>query len=373
MGEGGGRVMRHERRLSPARSIPSARPALGRIVSGIGPPAENDMPRATRPRFAPLTLLVALLAPVAARAQAATPAPVASDSRHVRAGVRLRDFLPAKAPPGTRELRDLEYAKVGDRVLHIDLYLPEKADAPVPVVVWIHGGGWEAGGKSPCPAVPFVAHGYAVASVQYRFSSAAPFPAQLHDCKGAIRWLRAHASEHHLDPTRIGVWGHSAGGHLAALLGTSAGVAALEGDVGGNPEHSSAVQAVCDASGPTDLLVLNGDRPETPITHLLGGTIAAKRDLAVHANPITHVDPTDAPCLLMHGEKDNLVPTAQAELLARALEAKGVPVRVRIIEGAGHVYGGADVLKQVREFFDERLRAPAPTSTPTPASPSASK
>src|SRR5205085_165270 len=137
----------------------------------------------------------------------------------------------------------------------LDLYLPEKAQGRLPVVVWIHGGAWRAGSKDHCPAVPLTAKGFAVASINYRFSQHAVFPAQIEDCKAAIRWLRANADKYHLDPDHIGAWGASAGGHLVALLGTSGNKKELEGK-GGNLEQSSKVQCVIDWFGPTDLLGL---------------------------------------------------------------------------------------------------------------------
>ena len=148
--------------------------------------------------------------------------------------------------------RDLPYKRIGGETLTLDLYRPEKISGPLPVIIWIHGGGWNRGRKERCPAVALVDDGFAVASVDYRLSSVAPFPAQIQDCKAAVRWLRANASTYHLDPDNVGVWGNSAGGHLAALLGTSGGVSELEGD-GDNMQYSSRVQAVCDVAGPVDL------------------------------------------------------------------------------------------------------------------------
>ena len=113
--------------------------------------------------------------------------------------------------------RDLVYKRVNGEVLTLDLYFPEKFSGPLPVIVWIHGGGWSRGRKERCPAVALVNDGYVIASIDYRLTSTAPFPAQIEDCKAAVRWLRANASQYSLDPDHIGVWGHSAGGHLAAL------------------------------------------------------------------------------------------------------------------------------------------------------------
>ncbi|HKB42657.1 MAG TPA: alpha/beta hydrolase, partial [Gemmataceae bacterium] len=148
-------------------------------------------------------------------------------------------------PAGTKVERNLEYVKGGHERNKLDLYIPEKADAPLPVVVWIHGGGWRAGSKDRCPITWLAGKGYLVASINYRLLQHGEFPAQIEDCKAAIRWLRANAKKYNLDPDRIGVMGASAGGHLVALLGTSGHVKDLEGK-GGNAEQSSRVQAVVD-------------------------------------------------------------------------------------------------------------------------------
>ena len=153
------------------------------------------------------------------------------------------------------EHRDLVYAKTPQRELALDLYIPDGATKP-PLIVWVHGGAWRAGSKAKPPALWMLERGYAVASISYRLSQQAVFPAQIHDCKAAIRWLRAHASKYGYDAERIGAWGASAGGHLVALLGTSSGVKELEGDLGYN-DQSSRVQAVVDYFGPTDVTAMS--------------------------------------------------------------------------------------------------------------------
>ena len=162
--------------------------------------------------------------------------------------------------------RDLVYKTVNGAVLTLDLYCPEKFSGAVPVIIYIHGGGWRSGRKERCPAVALVQDGYAVASIDYRLTSTAPFPAQIEDCKAAVRWLRANAAKYNLDADRIGVWGMSAGGHLAALLGTSGGVPELEGS-GDNMQYSSQVQAVCDVAGPADLPALTNVGPKRTLCH----------------------------------------------------------------------------------------------------------
>src|SRR6185437_13686151 len=204
---------------------------------------------------------------------------------------------PPKLPAGVKMIPNIEYAAPNGYSLLLDLYLPEQVEGRLPVVVWIHGGGWEAGSRNDQIAVPLAAHGYAVASIDYRLSQVAKFPAQIDDCKAAIRWLRAHARAYSLDPNHIGVWGASAGGHLVALLGTSGDVKELEGDEG-NLDQSSRVQAVCDFCGPTDLLQFqaqaakgpvhnprNWDAPDSFSSRLIGGSIQENPEKAARANP----------------------------------------------------------------------------------------
>lgn len=256
--------------------------------------------------------------------------------------------------PDVQILRDLEYIKNGHERNRLDLYLPEKATRPMPVIVWVHGGGWQRGDKTRCPVIPFTAKGYAVAAINYRFSQHAVFPAQIHDCKAAIRWLRANARKYGLDPNHIGAGGGSAGGHLVALLGTTAGVKEFEGP-GGNEDQSSRVQAVVDWYGPSDFLTVG---PKETRTRLIGGDPLENREKAIKASPITYVSKDSAPFLIMHGDKDKTVPISQSETLARALEKAGVEVTFIAIKGAGHggrLFTSPENMKQVEDFFDRHL------------------
>jgi acetyl esterase/lipase len=229
------------------------------------------------------------------------------------------------------------------------------------VILWIHGGGWRLGSKEDMGAEFLVPHGYAVASIDYRLSQQAIFPAQIEDCKAAVRWLRAHAREYNLDAAHIGAWGGSAGGHLAALLGTTGDVKELEG-TGGNLDESSRVQAVCDLSGPTDFLQIDNtklrmpqDKPDSPIAQLLGGIPSEHPEKARKANPITYVTPDDSPFLIMHGTQDELVPISQSELLYEALQKAKVDSTFRPVEGIGH--GDPESLKQTAPgLFEKRLQ-----------------
>ncbi len=261
-------------------------------------------------------------------------------------------------------LRDLEYARVGEKGLLLDLCLPKDPEGSLPLVVWVHGGAWRGGDKSPCRAVWMVERGYAVASINYRLSQEAIFPAQIHDCKAAVRWLRAHAEQYRLDPERIGAWGSSAGGHLVALLGTSGDVKELEGE-GGNLEFSSRVQAVCDWFGPSDFLQMRGvpsriDRnsPDSPEALLVGGPLQERKEQCRRANPITYITPDDPPFLIMHGERDDIVPLNQSQLLHEALKKAGVDVTFHLVKGAGHGFDGPKLDRMVADFFAEHLKSP---------------
>jgi acetyl esterase/lipase len=272
-------------------------------------------------------------------------------------------------PDGTKVHTNLEYVPGGHERQRLDLYVPAKADTPRPVVVWIHGGAWMGGSKDGgVPALPLVGKGYAVASINYRLSQHGVFPAQVEDCKAAIRWLRANARTYNLNPERIGVWGASAGGHLVALLGTSGGAQELEGK-DGNADQSSRVQAVVDFFGPTDFLQMDAhslpgarlkhDPPTSPESRLIGGAIQENAEKVARANPIKFVTKDVPPFLIVHGEQDPLVPCHQSELLYAALKQAGGRVTFYKIAGAGH--GGpefdTDMMRAaVQAFFDKHLK-----------------
>lgn len=286
--------------------------------------------------------------------------PAPTTQRVLRPGERL---VPAY-PKGTQRLLNLVYVTNGHERQKLDLFIPPNATNPVPVIIWVHGGAWKAGSKENSPATRFLRNGYAVASINYRLSQHAIFPAQIEDCKGAVRWLRAHAKEYNLDPDRFAAWGASAGGHLVALLGTTGNVKSF--DVGENLDFSSRVQAVVDFFGPTDLTLMSKDAPPNgPIDHdaadspeslLIGGPIQANKEKAAKANPINYVTRDAPPFLILHGDKDNLVPYQQSELLRDALQKAGVPATLNIIPGAGHGFAGPEINRQVDEFLERHLQ-----------------
>ncbi len=271
-----------------------------------------------------------------------------------------------RAIPGIQAFRNIEYVTDGHERQKLDIYLPEDIgrNKALPVIVWVHGGAWTGGSKDWCPALRLAKSGYVVAGINYRLSQHAPFPAQIHDCKATIRWLRANAKKYHIDPKRVGVWGASAGGHLVALLGTTAGNEELEGTVGGNLKQSSRVQAVCNFFGPTDMFAYYKDKDNrhydfttTVIDRLLGGPIVEKTELAKSADPVNHVTADDSPFLIMHGDKDDLVPMKQSEILDEALKKAGVETKLHIVKGAGHGFSGPEINKMIDEFFGKHLKA----------------
>jgi acetyl esterase/lipase len=266
-------------------------------------------------------------------------------------------------PEGALVHRDLAYVAGGHQRQKLDLYLP-KGGTNLPLLIHIHGGAFKMGSKEQGMPLEYLARGYAVASLNYRLSQHAKFPAQLEDCKAAVRWLRAHAGGFRLDPDRFAAWGPSAGGHLAAMLGTTGDT--TEFDVGEHLDQSSRVQAVVDYFGPTDFLQMDAhrlpqgmahDTANSPESELIGGPIQEHRDQTARANPITYVTPGDPPFLICHGDQDPLVPHHQSELLEAALKQAGVPVTFYTVKDAGH--GGfkdPKVPEMTREFLARHLK-----------------
>jgi acetyl esterase/lipase len=263
--------------------------------------------------------------------------------------------------------RDIVFTQGRNRPLKLDILhsriLPEK---PMPGLVWIHGGAWLEGSKEQGIELllPFAQQGYLCASIEYRLSHEAIFPAQIEDCKCAIRFLRAHAQEFHLNSDRIGVWGRSAGGHLAALLGTTHDREELEGE-GGWENFSSRVQAVCDWFGPTDFLRIN-DFPrkishgaaDAPEALLIGGLVAENPEKAARANPIAYVTKDAPPFAIFHADDDFIVSLNQSQLLFEALRQAGVEVSLEIVKGGGHgkKFDFPLLLAKLENFFSRHLQ-----------------
>ena len=261
--------------------------------------------------------------------------------------------------------RDIEFAKVGEHSLKLDLYLPEVKNPPL--VVWVHGGAWRRGSKESMPIPGLLGHGFAIASVSYRLSPVAPFPAQVHDIKAAIRFLRAKQEAFGYDASKVAIAGSSAGGHLVALVGTTNGHPDLEGDVGEHGDQSSDVQAIVDYYGPTNFLTIL--KQSTP--HGLGVRIPALQlllrsqpedvpDLARLASPVFHVDANDPPLLMIHGDQDPQVPINQSHELHGAYQSAGREEQVRFEVIHGGLHGGekfydAKRMKLVADFLEPAL------------------
>ncbi len=257
---------------------------------------------------------------------------------------------------------NVEYARVDGKSLLLDLRTPA-GPGPYRVIVWIHGGAWKRGDKRLGPYHPVFRQlwrGYAVASINYQLSHEALFPAQIHDCKAAIRWLRGNAGRHKLNPERIAAWGSSAGGYLAALLGTTGGVAELEDFSMGYANESSAVQAVVDWFGPTDFLKMGGshNNPDSPESLLLGCPIETCPELVKTANPINYITEDDPPFIIQHGTDDRTVPINQSELLYSALQNAGVPATYLPLHGVGHrlsKFYQVDNIRHIEAFLDRSV------------------
>jgi acetyl esterase/lipase len=239
-----------------------------------------------------------------------------------------------------REFKDIAYAPD----LGLDLYMPANVASP-PLIVFVHGGAWRAGSKDRAPTV-FVDNGFALASLDFRQSGEAPFPAMIHDIKGAIRFLRAHAGDYGYNPDRIAITGESSGGHLAALVGITNGHAELEGTVGGNSDQSSDVQAIMSYFGASDLTTILQQSTsfgfglrEPALEALLGTVPEEDPEIAALASPVTHVDANDPPLLLLHGDRDPQMPINQAHQLEGAYEELGLDITFDVVHGAAH--GGA--------------------------------
>ncbi len=279
--------------------------------------------------------------------------------------------------------KDLTYCTADGVALGMDLYFPKNLAQPVPVVVYVHGGGWRSGDKREGAGIQYAAalveRGYLFASINYRLAPQEKWPAQIQDVKCAIRHLRANAATYHLDPKRIGAIGGSAGGHLVAMLGLTDAGAGF--DVGEYSDQSSRVQAVVDLFGPADLTVRHFTEYQADIVRQAFGVTVPGDPILVQASPVTYISKDDPPFLILQGDKDTTVPASQSEELYARLETGGVTATLVIVKNAGHGLiptGGAispsraELGKMVVEFFDRYLQvtitASGPRSATTPGS-----
>jgi acetyl esterase/lipase len=258
--------------------------------------------------------------------------------------------------------RGLVYGKGGGKNLLLDLAWPRDGSEPRPAIVCIHGGGWRGGKRQNLSQLmqKLAAKGYVAATVSYRLSSVAKFPAQIEDCKAAVRWLRANAKKYRIDPDHIGAVGFSAGGHLVCLLGTTRKEDGLEGK-GGNPDRSSRVQAVVSFFGPTNFNTKDWseDVEKTYLIPVLGATYQDRPDLYKRLSPINYVTKEAPPFLFFHGTKDPLVGLRHSRELAAKLKKVGVSAKVVVMEGEGHGWGGKKITETIDQsiaFFDKHLK-----------------
>lgn len=307
---------------------------------------------------------------VLGRTQGVGQIPPSEDEEKMTA---LRQTVEGRFSDSVQMRFDTAYVPGGSERQKMDLFLPIRAagEAPLPVVVFLHGGAWKYGNRKQVAAYAarLASRGrYVTAAVSYRSSSEARWPAQIHDCKAAIRWLRAHAEELHLDPSRVGVWGASSGGHLALMLGLTAGDSELEGDLGEFRSESSKVLCVANFGGPSDLevpLAPPGARPqgEDPlVAALVGGDVDRKREEKEKAarlkaaSPIQYVKKTDVAFLHVHGTLDQRVDFAQSEKLDGALKEQGVASFLIPIQEAGQqIVLGTELAKRLQGFWDKYL------------------
>lgn len=264
---------------------------------------------------------------------------------------------------------NLVYGQAGDTKLELDLARPKDGDGPFPAIVFIHGGGWAGGNRlSFRPLIELAAKkGYVAVTISYRLTQPdketklgkIPHPAQIHDCKCAVRWLRSVAEKYKVDPDRIGVGGGSAGGHLSLLVGLADKDADLEGD-GGHVDQSSRVQCVVNIYGPTNLFRCyedsNGARPF--LIGLCHGTPKDAAEAYKSASPVTYVSKDDPPVLTLHGDKDTLVPDSQAKILDEALKKAGGTHDLVILKDQGHGFAGGaanEANEKMWSFFAKHL------------------
>lgn len=269
---------------------------------------------------------------------------------------------------GSKAIRDLDYAGTSRASQTLDVLIPNEpqCDGLLPAIVSIHGGAFANGDKSDQLDVllPLVETGrFAGVSINYRLSGEALWPAQIFDCKAAIRWIRANSAKFGIDPDRIGVIGEGAGGNLAAMLGVTSQINALDGDVGDHLATSCAVQCVVSQFGPSDLLTMPSDAPggdhsseNSPAGRLLGGALQSQIDRAILASPITYVSKNSAPFLLIHDTNDPVIPYIQSERMYNALNDAGAEGYFLAGEGIGHGKPGDQRTgRHIRAFFEKHL------------------
>lgn len=322
----------------------------------------------------PAILILAVIAFAGAGTSVGAQSPTATPARRGPGGGGPGGS--SATPTAAQTFPNIAYASVSAAQV-LDLYLPE-GTGPFPLVIYVHGGAFKAGDKNMVgtDGNAFLAAGYAVASINYRLTGEAIFPAQIQDAKTAVRFLRANAEKYNLNPDKFVAWGASAGGNIVAMLGTTGDVAELEGAELGNADVSSRVQAVIDWFGPTDFALMDAqfaagnvcdasaqshDAADSPESLLVGGALAEKADVVKAANPITYVTPDDPPFFIQHGLKDCNVPPAQSQILADALIAAigADKVSLSFFPEAGHggsEFSTAENFAKIMAFLETALK-----------------
>lgn len=283
----------------------------------------------------------------------------------------------AQIPGGTSinpDYKDIEFAKVPSTKmpsLLLDIYLPKGVSVPFPTIVYVHPGGWSGGDKTDVARhISYLtAAGFALVSINYRLSGDTVFPAPLHDCKAAIRWLKANASRYNLNPNAIGIFGQSAGAHLASLVGVTANVKNassgaitmdLEGSVGGNTQYSSTVRAVADFFGPSNLVEFYKVQTQGSGSNLVGCTIPQCPDKAKLASTTTYASRTAPPFLIMHGTADDVVPFSQSQIFDSTLRVAGATSTFIPVQGATHgsdpTWTKPETQTMIINFFTQHLK-----------------
>ena len=264
-------------------------------------------------------------------------------------------------PENVEMQKGIEYGKGGDVSLKLDLFSPQNITQPAPAMLFIHGGAWKSGSREIYHyyCKKFAERGYVAATMSYRLSNVAPFPAAVEDAKCAVRWLRANAKRLHINPQRIGVAGGSAGGHLSMMVGYASDLPELEGH-GGHAEISSRVQAVVNLYGPVDLTTDFAVSKGALIDFLDGKKFDEVPGQYRLASPITHITKDDPPTLILHGSIDETVPIRQAEMLVKRLGEAGVPFEYDRLDGWPHTMDAAaevnrHCLAKMFEFLDKHL------------------
>ena len=290
---------------------------------------------------------------------------IKSVTRWWSAGALLMCAISVAAQQSYEVSTDISYAMVDGHDLKLDLYLPTGAANP-PLLVYVHGGAWRGGSKDRVMTTEFVEQGYAMASLDFRLSGDAMFPAQIHDIKAAIRFLRGNAATYGYDASSIGILGASSGGHLVALMGATNGHDELEGTVGDYLDESSDVQAVVSYFGASNLTtILSQSTPHglsvrvPALDLLLGGQPEDEESLARLASPVFHVDTSDPPLLMLHGDQDPQMPINQSHELHNAYKERNMQVQFEVVHGAAH--GGPQFSDEkrnaiVKAFLDQHLR-----------------